>query len=865
MRRILLQKLHAWPFRSCGSFAQNRSFSEALTLHYSAGEASELQFSTGDIVGCLKDWFKSSPHIQADRFLDLNRIFEILRSPSASDGGEDLHLRLSRLGIRLSEELILRVLSFGGNDVASCIKFFDWASRQPGFYHSRATFHAYFKLLHRAGLTPDFSIPHSLRVSDALVIGYSLVGQVDVALRHFGSMRFRGLDLDSFGYHVLLNALVEESYFDTVDVIVDQISSRGFVCGITHSILVKSFCKQGKLTEAENYVRSLLKTDGDPDGFSTAYGLVVDALCSRNLFRRAARLLDEVRELGTVRMDRGYSIWIKALIRARSSLGAVHFLHKLNSLGDGRVVDVFTYNALVLQLLRENRLMEVCDVIIEMMEQGVSPDKGTMNAVLCFFCKAGLVDIALELCRSRSEIGLALTTMAYNYLINTLCEQDHRSVERAYGIFKASIDQGHFPGRYTLHILAKALCEKGKLENMKELSILSLRHRLLPSGVAYGRFVSALCKAGKLEDGLLIRDDLVRAGIDITANMFISLITVSVRSNKGDIAAKLLIEMQKKGYAPAPGLYRSVIQSLCGMENCMDSFFNLLEVQLRLLEDKVKVYNRFIDGAGHAGKPELTAKVYKMMMKDQIRPTLASNILLLKCYIRAGKFSDAVNFFDALCEKGEVSGKLYHTMIRELCKAKKGNIALMYFDEMKRNGLLPSIECYERVITHMCTNGMYETGIRLVSEFRKTGRPLTAFIGNNLLFNALKTRGIYEAWIRMRDDLEVTPQMRLLGELIGIFSGRVRVMGEIKTLDEVIEKCYPLSIFTYNMLLRRLMMERVDDALEMVKRLCQRGYEPDQWTHMIIYQGLREAGRWEEAEKWLEATEASYQTHGKGR
>ena len=55
---------------------------------------------------------------------------------------------------------------------------------------------------------------HKVRLNDILVIGYSVAGKPEVALQVFGRIRFKGMDLDAFAYHVLLNALVEESCFD---------------------------------------------------------------------------------------------------------------------------------------------------------------------------------------------------------------------------------------------------------------------------------------------------------------------------------------------------------------------------------------------------------------------------------------------------------------------------------------------------------------------------------------------------------------------------------------------------------------------------------------------------------------------------
>ncbi|KAI3411422.1 Usp domain-containing protein [Psidium guajava] len=82
-----------------------------------------------------------------------DRIFEILGSSPDGRGPPDLALSL--LGFRLTERLVLDVLDYrsrrhGG--VLPCLKFFDWAGCQHGFYYTRATFHAIFKILSTAKL-----------------------------------------------------------------------------------------------------------------------------------------------------------------------------------------------------------------------------------------------------------------------------------------------------------------------------------------------------------------------------------------------------------------------------------------------------------------------------------------------------------------------------------------------------------------------------------------------------------------------------------------------------------------------------------------------------------------------------------------
>lgn len=681
-------------------------------------------------------------------------------------------------------------------------------------------------------------------------MGYAVAGKPEVALQLFGKMRFQGLDLDAFAYHVLLNALVEENCFDAVQIIASQISMRGFENDITQSVMVKWFCKQNMLDEAEGYLRRLVTDGRRPSKVNgSVVGVLVHALCKRNKFEQAGKLLDEFRGSGVV-LDSAYAVWIGDLVQAGRLNEALEIFQSKKAL-EGYVPDVFRYNMLIGRLLRQNRLEDVSDLLLEMKEGGISPDKVTMNAALCFFCKAGMVDIALELYNSRFEFGLSPNSMAYNYLINTLCGDG--SIDKAYGVLKYSIDQGYFPGRKTFSILADALCREGKLDKMKELVLFALERNLMPSESTYDVFITTLCKTKRVEDGYLIHEELNRISEVRRESTYINLISGFCKLKKGDIAARLLIEMQEHGYSPTRKMFRDVICSLCDMGNPDKQFFTLLEMQLSCQEPTCRIYNFFIYGAGHAKKPELARQVFELMQRNGIKPILSSDVLMLQSYLKSERILDALNFFNDLRHRREIGRRLYSTMIIGLCKAKRAYLALDLLREMREKGVVPSDDCYEILIQSLCWNKEYDTAVNLIKDMEKVGRRITSFIGNILLLHSLKTQELYEAWVRLRElQIEIS-DMSILGLVIGSFSGRIRVSQDIENLEEVIAKCFPLDVYTYNLLLSRLSNSNMDYACALFYRMSQKGYEPNRWTYDILVQGFLKHRRTGDANRWLKA------------
>ncbi|CAH1421760.1 unnamed protein product [Lactuca virosa] len=828
--------------------------SNALSLNplFPSYSSSLHKLQAEDLAVTFREWFKSS----GNPFLD--QIHQILSSNGSISENEDFVVQheaidaaLSSLNLRLTESLVLDVLSYV-KDVLSCTKFFDWAGRQQGFHHTRATFNAIFKILSRAKLMSKmFDLldrynkhrgGHMTNFHNILVMGYAVAGKPEVALQLFGRMRYQGIDLDDFAYHVLLNALVEEGYFDEVESVARQIKTRGFESEITHSILVKGFCRKREFDKAESYLRGVIDSGIKIKSSGYIVGALVDALCKNDEFEKAGKLVDEFGEFHV------YDIWIRELVRARKLDGAMEFLQKTrNQKTAVYVPDVFRYNSLILRLLRENRLEEVCDLVIEMRENNIPPDELTMNIVLCFFCKAGMVDIAVKLYDSRTEIGLSLSSMAVNYLMNTLCRDG--SVIDAYRILSNSIDQGYFPGKIPFSILADALCNVENLEMMKEFFRVALEHGILLSNKFYEKYINALCSKGKLEDGYIIHGELTLLDKVTTGCAYNTLINGFIKHNRGDIATRLLIEMKEKGRTPGRELFRGVVQSVCEMENPEKQFKKLLEMQLSLHEPNCTFFNYFIEGAGLAKRPDLAKEVYEMMKKSGISPNLGSDVLMLKSYLKSGKTSDALMLFYDILKRRKIGRKICNTMVVGLCKASKPDVALSIFLEIREKGktVKPSIECYEELIYVLCKYKRYDKVMDVINDMIRVGCPLSSFIGNNLLLYSLKDQNLYSTWVdslstESTESTQSSPIWKL-GELVGLFSDRFRDDIDIDELEEVVGKFFPLDIYTYNMLLRKLIKKQVDDASRLFRKICEKGYKPNQWTYETLVHGFYRHGR----------------------
>jgi len=101
--------------------------------------------------------------------------------------------------------------------------------------------------------------------------------------------------------------------------------------------------------------------------------------------------------------------------------------------------------------------------------------------------------------------------MVYNYLFKSLCMEG--SSGKAYSLPKDSIEQGYFPGKITFSILADALCRQGELDMMMDLVLLALSKNFTFSDSTCNKFISELCRAGKVEDSYVMHGEFNRRNI----------------------------------------------------------------------------------------------------------------------------------------------------------------------------------------------------------------------------------------------------------------------------------------------------------------------------------------------------------------
>ncbi|QHO26929.1 Pentatricopeptide repeat-containing protein [Arachis hypogaea] len=592
----------------------------------------------------------------------------------------------------------------------------------------------------------------------------------------------------------------------------------------------------------------------DLDEFLPSFRRRGPALWGSNRFYHAIRLVREFGNSGLVPLDHTYEVCIMDLVQGGRLNEALEFYRQKKE-DEGYIPGLGSYNMLIYRLLRENRLIEVYDLFTDMSETDVPPNTATMNAVLCFFCKVGMADVALDLFKSRSEFMLSPNHMAYKYLILTLCWDGN--AKEAFTVLKSSINHHYFPDRKTFTRLANVLCRECMIDEMKELLHLALERKIMPNASTYDNFIMALCRAGRVEDSYLIHGELKGAS---ASRAYANMIKGFKELNRGHIAARLLVEMKEKGHKVTPALCRVVVCCLLQMDNSRSRFFSLFEM-LSHNDRQHYIYDCFIDAAGHAKQAELAWNVFELMQRNGIQPTSSSQILMLKAYFKSGRTSDALNFFKYVWSRGLATKKLYNCLVVSLCKSKNPEPAYLLLKQMLRDGFHPSIECYENLVLALCLSKRYHEAVYLVNVYEKMGRRLTSSLGNILLSQSLSSLEVYNACVRLRGVKEEgETDWSMLSFVVGAFHDH-RSVSHVEDLEKLIAKCFPLNVYTYNLLLTKACKsDDMEQACKLFERMRRRGFEPNWRTYTTMLDGFERHGMRDKAQRWFQESKRNYPT-----
>ncbi|MCD7467441.1 hypothetical protein HAX54_004872 [Datura stramonium] len=443
---------------------------------------------------------------------ELSRILSDYRKPH-----NDIESALNPFSDKISTNIVEQVLKRCKNLGFSAHRFFIWAQKLSGFYHSKESYHVLVDILGSSKqfhLLWDFlvemrrnkSCEFSQEIFWVVFRSYSRANLPVDAIRSFDKMVDFGITPCVVDIDQLLLALCKRKHMKEAQQFFDSVKDDFMLSVKSYSIMVRGWGEVGQVAEAHKLFNEMLER-----GFSVdvlAYNSIVESLCKAGQMDEAYKLFMKMRSMGLKPDAFTYSIFVQAYCVKDDIHSAFRVLDRMKRYK--LVPNVFTFNCIIKKLCKSDKVEEAYQVIDEMIDRGVRPDCWSYNTILAFHCDRNEVNLALRLISKMEMIGCLPDRHTYNMVLKMLIKVGR--FDRVEKVWESMEDRKFYPSVSTYAVMIHGLCQKkGKLEEACKYFEMMIDEGIPPYGETCELLRNRLIGLGFAEQTGILADKMERS------------------------------------------------------------------------------------------------------------------------------------------------------------------------------------------------------------------------------------------------------------------------------------------------------------------------------------------------------------------
>ncbi|XP_024025345.1 pentatricopeptide repeat-containing protein At5g15280, mitochondrial [Morus notabilis] len=767
------------------------------------------------------------------------------------------HTRRFRRDLKLRPEDVLEILlgfefecgkvGFGARKVGALWGLFKWVSAESkGFKHLPQSWEVMAKILCHVGLfrEVEFLLLAMERegiwlgcheIFSNLIEGYVCSGELEKAVSMYDRTRRQGLAPSSSCYQLLVDNLVRMKKTQMVfRVFMDM-----FEMGVESSEMVKAtmenvtrlLCADGKIQEARNLVKKVMAFGFKNIGFVPAeitFGILIGWSCHER--------------------------------KLRSS-----FVYLAEMFRRGLEPHICSYNALIAGLFLKGLWKHARVVFDEMMEKGTRPDLSTFKILLAGYCKARQFDEVKRTVCEMENYGLVQNVSGEDQLSKAFLVLGFDSL----AVRLKRDNDVHFSRTEFFDSLGNGLYLDADFTEYEKRVTGILEDSLVPD---YNSFVIKECDHGNLKGALILADEMVHWGQELSLPVFSVLLKGLCESLYSPKVITNLLEKKPNLVSlldlEALNLLVQVYIKRGWTHNgkrVLDSMFE------RHIKINNKTYTAIITGLCKTGNLRDLHDWWDIAREARWLPGLQDCKALLECLCKREMLEEALellekmlvsyphlrldicnlyleklsstNFarvahilLEELNQRGfAVNHIAYNHVIRGMNKEKKFSASLRLLNNLLAINLAPCLDVTLLLIRQLCRANRHEEAVAL-KEIGLRDHSFSSLSVNNALIEGFCVTGkVREAATVVQKEMllkGIFPDAETSNILVQGFCkvNSLRKVGEL--LGTMIRKNFELSIPTYRNLVHLMCMEgRVLRAVRLKERMLGQSKSHD----LIIY------------------------------
>eukprot|EP00746_Dinoflagellata_sp_MGD_P158206 gnl/MRDRNA2_/MRDRNA2_86416_c0_seq4.p1 gnl/MRDRNA2_/MRDRNA2_86416_c0~~gnl/MRDRNA2_/MRDRNA2_86416_c0_seq4.p1 ORF type:complete len:1007 (+),score=216.77 gnl/MRDRNA2_/MRDRNA2_86416_c0_seq4:71-3022(+) len=514
---------------------------------------------------------------------------------------------------------------------------------------------------------------------------------------------------------------------------------------------------------------------------------------------------------------------IKAFSRERDLQGAVDVFERLKS--SGASLNSMAYNSLLDACIQCNDSAQAQKLFEQMKSDGCF-DVVSFNIVLKMHLREKKHDEAQQLLKDMREHGLQPNKITYNELINAKVEAGDR--HGVWELLAEMKDQGESPNSVTCSILLKALTARASKQDVSKTMALVDQMEDPMDEVLFSSVIEACLRVGQLD--LLSRQmqKYARQGglIALSAPTYGSMIKAYGQARDVERMWELWHEMEKRQVKPTAVTIGCMIDALV-KNGCVEDAWNLVH---DLLSDPARkalvnniMYSTILKGFAMTKQTERLFAVYAEIRDLGVQAnTITYNTMIDAC-ARCGAM-DRVPQLLADMKAANISPDqiTYGTLVKGHCLSGSVDQAFEILAEMRASGKhKPDEILYNCLLDGCAKEHRLEDAMTLYSEMKQANIVPSNFTLCTLVKLLGRSRRLEQAFAIVEELSEkngLRPNIQVFTCLIQACIHNRQLQRALELHDEVIiAECEP-DQKTYNVLVRGCMWSgNLQKAVEMVR------------------------------------------------
>ncbi|KAL9224387.1 hypothetical protein vseg_000424 [Gypsophila vaccaria] len=261
-----------------------------------------------------------------------------------------------------------------------------------------------------------------------------------------------------------------------------------------------------------------------------------------------------------------------------------------------KVPEIKAFN-LLLDALCKCGLVDDAEILFKKMRSKVSADANTFSILFFGWCRVRNPKKGMKVLEEMTSLGFDPDSFTYNTAIDTFCKAGmvNKAVE-LFEFIKSRNSAVSPPTANTYAIMILALVKNDKIEDSFRVVADMMQSGCLPDVTTYKKLIEEMCLAGKVDEAYRFLEEMAKKGYPpdiVTYNCFLKVLCDNKRS---DEALRLYGKMVEAGCLPSVHSFNMMLEMFFAMGDVDGAFYTWDEMDKKRCDRDANTYCVMIEG-----------------------------------------------------------------------------------------------------------------------------------------------------------------------------------------------------------------------------------------------------------------------------